>query len=448
MTSDYDSDHINRTALLHGRQSGDAEQGARRHGSSRALILAGSLACSTRSGQAAILTAVKTSVRAFGHTEVVLAVPNQHVLGGPSVGVQLGRAVMAEGASVTSKPSAVSSTPALIIGDCPANVLAEPTWLKAYWTSWTATVTPVTEQSEEEPPCDGNVLAAIAAAALAVAELFFVMTGEAGSGFGARHVELDLWSPDGTKVGPAKKLSHAPARWWLLGLGHLGQGYAHAISWLDYIDPAEVEVVLQDTQRTVPANHSTGLLTPAGSEGVKKTRIVAEALDRCGLDTVVIERLMSSDTPALTSDKHVALIGVDNLRTRRQIDAYGWDIAIDVGLGAGVMDFDGLTVFRFPGRKSSEIPAWQEGVRGGPTLPRPAMTAPGLDSCGLAELEGVAVGASFVGALAGAVAVAEALRSLNGGLAYAVGCYALREDEFDGSRATVVSSPVAVSLRT
>lgn len=42
----------------------------------------------------------------------------------------------------------------------------------------------------------------------------------------------------------------------VLGLGHLGQAYAYAISWLDDMSPSGVDVTLQDVQRTAPANHS------------------------------------------------------------------------------------------------------------------------------------------------------------------------------------------------
>ena len=75
-------------------------------------------------------------------------------------------------------------------------------------------------------------------------------------------------------------LSHAPSGWWIVGLGHLGQAYSWVISWLDYSDPTLVSIVLQDTDGTVPANHSTGVLTPKESSGRPKTRLVSEALEK------------------------------------------------------------------------------------------------------------------------------------------------------------------------
>jgi len=229
-------------------------------------------------------------------------------------------------------------------------------------------------------------------------------------------------------------------------LGHLGQGYAHAISWLDFAEPSEVQVVLQDTQVTVKANHSTGVLTPAGSEGDRKTRVAAASLDKCGYQTVIIERRMTRFTPAQEEDMHVALVGVDNLATRRGIDDYSWRTTIDVGIGSGARDFDGMTILRFPGRPSAEIPAWQD--QPDKSAHQPQLSAPGLDACGQTELNGVAVGASFVGAIAGALAVAEACRPLHGGVAHAVQCRELRADETELVTTAPARLPVAASLKT
>lgn len=87
-------------------------------------------------------------------------------------------------------------------------------------------------------------------------------------------------------IGSAARLSAArqgpapgacPAAWWLVGLGHLGQAYSWVLSLLNYEKPSQVRVVLQDTDKTTPANHSTGLLTPAGPNGLHKTRLIAAA---------------------------------------------------------------------------------------------------------------------------------------------------------------------------
>jgi hypothetical protein len=453
--SKLDPEQISRTALLFIRQAGDAGAGAEHHQRFSVRILTSAETCAVREGQAALITAVKTAVRAVSNEEaddtsarvtVVLPDPTQVVLGGPCSGAALGNILEFEGARVVGELTDGEEVSTIVLGHAPSEIRPEADWTIATWSGWTASVAPF-KLAQSGDHCDGNVLAAIAAGALAVAEVFLCFSREAGDDAGERRIQLDLWSPETNEGSDSPPLRYAPAQWWLLGLGHLGQAYAHAISWLDYPNPTEVDVVVQDIQRTVPANHSTGLLTPRGSKFQPKTRLVAEALEQCGLNTVIIERLMDEPTPVRASDMHVALVGVDNRPTRRQIDTFGWKTTIDVGLGAGTRDFDGITLFRFPGRPSADIPAWQEPAPGS----APAddeVSAPDLDPCGIARLNGVAVGASFVGAIAGVVAVSEALRPLHGGDARSVLCLSVGEAAADGAPTTrSVDLPVAFELR-
>jgi hypothetical protein len=76
------------------------------------------------------------------------------------------------------------------------------------------------------------------------------------------------------------------------------------------------------------------------------------------------------------------------------------------------------------------------------------VVAADLDPCGVARLDGIAVGASFVGALAGVLAVVEAHRPLNGGAARSILCLGIRHQEIEGAHAVhPVESPVALELR-
>src|SRR5206468_1018909 len=104
-------------------------------------------------------------------------------------------------------------------------------------------------------------------------------------------------------------------------------------------DPTAVEVVLHDTDKTTPANHSTGVFTPRGSDGTMKTRLVAAALDGVGYETRIVERRLDESQKVGDGDVHVALLGVDNLPTRRLTSGVGWRLAIDAGLGSGSTDF-------------------------------------------------------------------------------------------------------------
>lgn len=75
------------------------------------------------------------------------------------------------------------------------------------------------------------------------------------------------------------------------------------ISWLPYANPASIEAVLQDTGRTTPANYSTGVLTPEGSDGVPKTRLTAAALENAGLTTRIVD--IGDDGLRVVQDPHV-----------------------------------------------------------------------------------------------------------------------------------------------
>jgi hypothetical protein len=152
-----------------------------------------------------------------------------------------------------------------------------------------------------------------------------------------------------------------------IGLGHLGQASAWVISWIPYTDPSGIEAVLQDTDDTTPANYSTGVLTPEGSNGVPKTRLTAAALENAGL------------TPP------------DHRTAPRK---------------------------RLPGERHVALPAWQPREPHAVTIPLTAAVADlqeHHDPCGVTELAGKAVGAAFVGVTAGCLAIAEALRELHGG---------------------------------
>lgn len=447
MSDEFHPDLINRTALwfLHGAE--DANAGLTRFKASRMRIVAGTDVCRSREGQAALVTAAMTGVRAFAEVAIVIAVPEAELLGGPSRGRTLREVLADEGARVLNAVDPEDPVPTLILGPPPESGAARADWLVAGWTGWTGTVQPLRSIRDDDlGRCDGNVLASVTAGALGVAEVFLRMLAEPGSDAGLRTIKIDLWSPRGEAAAPPRRLMYAPAQWWFLGVGHLGQGFAHVLSWLDYRNPGEVEVVLQDIQKTVPANHSTGLITPFGSEGEHKARLVAGALDRCGFGTVVVERLLDGKSPVRQSDMHVALIGVDNLSTRLLIEGTGWQTAIDVGLGAGATDFDGITVVRFPGRPEAIIRSWRERQLKGSVLTDEVAEVPGLDACGMARLNGIAVGASFVGAIAGAFGIAESLRCLHGGVAHSILSSSLRDGETNGALVDA-ELPVSLDLR-
>lgn len=451
MTVLLDSDSVDRTVLL-GLYDGSQTslEAAREEAENRGIIVcADAQTCSEPSGQAAMLTAIITAVRAFGKVLVAAESSNAIVLRGVYRGRSLSDVISNVGAAVISfdEGAVIEPTwPLLLIGaKTPLPVEQEgiatqgQVVLRASWEGWRAFV--VSGAAVTHRSTDTNcILAPIAAAALGVSEALGVARQMPGSDAGYRSITLNLWNSGagGEQDDTEPNLCHAPSAWWFIGLGHLGQAYSWVISWLNYVDPSEISVVLQDNDRTVPANHSTGVLTPKECKGRPKTRLVAEALENAGFKTQIIERRLGSDLRVTDEEKHhVALLGVDNLDARRRISDVGWNIALDVGLGNSAANFDSILIRRFPGRlPSSQVPGWIDGPSEEIKIPSTQAfddLSQRFDQCGVVELAGKAVGASFVGIVAATIAVSEATRKLHGGrgaetLRFDLGSLLLRSD--------------------
>lgn len=373
-----DPDTISRTILLgvHDGSQPTVEAAHAAHAATGLIVVADHTTCTNANGQAALLTAASTAVRAFGNVIVCMESPHTLIRAGTDRGSALEDAIIREGATLVSGDDLAKpgwAWPTLLISattPTPAGFVASAPVLRSAWDGWTATVTPASSQTPAATPeQDLCTLAAIAAAALGVSEIFSLVNTRPGSDAGYRTVALNLWNPgDPTDNGP--RLAHAPAAWWLVGLGHLGQAYSWVLSFLNYEDPSQAQVVLQDTDKTTPANHSTGLLTPAGSNGVRKPRLIAAALDAVGFDTRIIERRLLDGFTIDDTDIHVALLGVDNLPTRRLVSGVGWKLAIDAGLGSGSSDYSSILLRRFPGAQMSHaIPGWSEASSQQITIP-------------------------------------------------------------------------------
>ncbi|WP_328855387.1 hypothetical protein OHB01_12635 [Microbispora hainanensis] len=415
------SDAVHRTALLsaHDGSQPTIRAALDAHARTGITICADATTCGDVAGQAALLTAVATAVRAFGTVFVAVDGPDEQLKSGPFCGVSLSHALTEIGAVPSDNDC--PAWPVLLIGaqTPPPAPHPDAPVVRASWSGWTARIQAAGDRTEGALCDDTCVLAPIAAGALGVAEAFTFSRSLPGNDAGFRDVALDLWSLGRQVAAPAPLLRYAPCAWWLVGLGHLGQANAWAISWLPYRNPRDIEIILQDTDLTTPANHSTGLLTPANSDGMPKTRLVAAVLDRQSYRTRLVERPLTPHTIAAPTDSHVALIGVDNLPARRLISSIGWRTAIDAGLGAGPRDFSAIAIHRFPGAfPSTGVPAWADSTTLTVTVPdQPAFkdAESRLGRCGVVELAGKAVGAAYVGAIAACLTVAEAVRELHGG---------------------------------
>lgn len=396
------------------------------------------------SRQAAVLTVVNSATRAFKGGVRVQIVDDARLEVGWRHGEMLSQAVEYYGGAVVRTLD--DAHPTICVGEPYSAVPGRPV-LRATFDGWTAgvvegTATPLGER-------DVFVPAGIAAAGIAVGEAFEYRRGTTIT-MGRRNQGLSLWRPGAPwmstdAVGP-NDVTFAPGAWWLVGLGHLGQGYLWSIGMLPYTTPGDVRLMLQDDDLVTTANESTGLLLVPDSitneEKKRKTRVLAEQLDARGFTTTITERRLRAGHRPGGNEPRLALVGVDNPTTRMQLSECGFAFVVDVGLGGGPTHYLDMQLHTFPGpRRSDEITAWcrtissEAGLLDLPAYRHHAVTG---DRCGTVEIANRSVAASFVGAAAGALAVAEAVRALRGDQRHAVIDGSLRA--LEGLRAVAVES--------
>lgn len=239
-------------------------------------------------------------------------------------------------------------------------------------------------------------------------------------------VGLSLWRPDlpwldEQAVGPAVTL--LPKRFWLLGLGHLGQAYLWNIGLLPFLDPSEATILLQDDDKMTPANWSAGLLTRNNEKREQKTRLCSRWLERRGFTTLITERRFDEFTHRINEEPYLALCGFDSLDSRLPLEKAGFDLILEAGLGGNLASFDRISLHTFPGAAQTPEQIWQPSESHGQEI-NPAIyeLVKDLtdDICGILPmtLAGKAISASFVGACTGALIVVESIRGLHGGIRY------------------------------
>lgn len=386
-------------------------------------------------GQAALLTIVNAGRRAFlGGVHVRLADRDAAMSVGWANGMTAAAAVTRFGGGLVDKFN--DDQPALTIG---ATLEAfGSTVLHLTYSGWACGVV---EDSSNCLDGRGMVLAGAAAGALGVSELFQSRLGATMPA--RRDVGVSLWRPDldwrhPYAAGP--DLAYVPTNLWLLGLGHLGQAYAWTLGLLPYPDSADVYLGLVDFDVVAEANVATQLLTERDHVGLRKTRVVARALDGQGFRTTIAERAFDEHFyPDLTrNEPTIALAGFDRHEPRLHLGGNRFVRAVDAGLGAGPSDYLDLVIHTFPAEETPEqafVKRWQV-IK---TLPAAyeeeiaRQTRAGAQEstvrCGMLDIAGVSVGVAFVGALASTLAIADILRLLHDGPEVAVLALDLRDPD-------------------
>ena len=231
---------------------------------------------------------------------------------------------------------------------------------------------------------------------------------------------LSLWNPKDDWLIPSDQKLHAlPKRFWILGLGHLGQAFLWNLALLPFPEARDIEFFLQDFDSIDESNRGSGLLSDANAVGRMKTRHCAEWLERLNYMTKLIERRFGAGDRCGDDDPRIAFCGFDVAAPRRFLDTADFDLVIECGLGGSLADFDQIDLHVFPSPRHTAEGLWGAVAdRKGP-IDESILRLFGAEDqvCGALQIDiaGKSVSTSFVGAMAGALAVAELLRTFNGG---------------------------------
>ncbi len=265
-------------------------------------------------------------------------------------------------------------------------------------------------------------LAAIAAAALCVAEAFMYLAGLRRDA-GKREQGISLWQPGivdwaNTEAGPAIK--RLPSTFLFAGLGHLGQAYLWLAAALPYQHTNACEFWLQDFDKAGKSTPSTSVLTQPDDVGRMKTRIASEWMEQRGFSTRIIERPFTSEHSRLVGEPATLVAGFDNEPARRMLCSAGYLAVFEAGLGSGPHDFKMIRTHDFPGVRSAQEIWPAEPAQERDLSAFRSLKSYGLDECGIALLGEKAVGVPFVGMFAASLLFANILRILHGGVRYYV----------------------------
>lgn len=247
---------------------------------------------------------------------------------------------------------------------------------------------------------------------------------------------LSLWDPSTDWRQPVEglRLRQLPIRYWMLGLGHLGQGYLWSLAFLPFPRPGSVEFLLHDFDQIDESNFGSGLLCVQGALKRKKTRHCADWLEHLGLSTRITERRFTTVDRCGDADPAVAFCGFDNVSARQGLDTAGFGLVLECGLGGGLADFDQIDIHTFPSRRHSAHSLWGAFSDRKPPVSEAIaqLFASGADEvCGALAIDiaGKSVSTSFVGAIAGALATAEMLRVFNRGVTFDDASFDLRNPQ-------------------
>jgi hypothetical protein len=404
-----------RAALVNSGRHTFSEAEEKLAASRLSITLEDKAAC-TPAGQAAFLTATVTGARCFGAVTVHGCLDQPLLFPLPITAKSLLEAAVIFGAQGTNT---LAPNRRVLIG---SGVELRDRWsVQAFWNGWMAGVTP----GRKPVPVGRSdcALAGVGAGALAVGQAFLAEQGDLRAG--RTEQSLSLWAPelgDQGQTGPCSHQVYLPTELWLVGLGNLGQAYLWSLTLLPYGRPEDLVLFFQDDQRIGKENWGTSVLVRRGRYGVLKTRIAEEWATARGFQIRRIDRRLDMRLFRSDSEPGIALAGLDSMPARRLLGGRGFEYVVDAGLGATVTDYQKFRINVFDSAENPadhfqgtddqgaqlaqelmQLPAYQELARGR-----------GDGGCGAAILAESSVAVPFVSALAGALAVTQAIRIASG----------------------------------
>lgn len=236
-------------------------------------------------------------------------------------------------------------------------------------------------------------------------------------------VLISLWRPDlnwkdNEAIGP--KLEYLPQKYWILGLGHLGQAHLWNIGFLPYPDEQPAQLLLQDFDKVIKGNYTAGLLCEETSIGKFKTRICSDWLERRNFQTVICERRYDGNTIRENDEPYIALSGFDSSDPRLHLEKSGFDLVVECGLGGRLDNFDEFILHTFPNGQKTPQGLWGNLKKSTLRHKTVLNEFQPLKHCGILAmtLASKAISASFVGAFTSSFAISEVIRGLHDGYRY------------------------------
>jgi hypothetical protein len=414
----YDSEQLNRTAkiFLDSGEAASPEEAILRLQRFGVIVIAGQEVARSRALQAALLTIVNAGVRSL-LGGVYVSLPSENIRSQiPGFEFDDLAVIIRRFGGRIGQPKNKGILPILLLGNAPLPIRSTGRALQLTFDRWTAGVAPAT-RGMRLGEREGCVLAGVLAGALGLSEVFQFFRGRNSMAM-RRAFALSLWEPDAQIDWCANRnepiLDVVPDRFWLIGLGNLGQAYLWTIGFLGYSAPQNVQFTLQDFDILSKANISTSLLTNSRNIGMAKTRAMADWAEGRGYHTNIIERRFPGRLQLEDSDPHLALCGLDNAYARQKLEDVGFELIAEAGLGAGERYLN-IDHHVFPGTRAAQD-IWGDVApqsNAEELVKRPgyrAIAARGIDECGLLQLANRAVGVPFVGAVAAALVIAATCR--------------------------------------